>query len=81
MPAGENVLLERLAARIEGNPQDQRGWLMLARSFAGLGVCRGCGACRRAIELGSNHPAILTAYGETLVARRMAPFHDKRALP
>jgi cytochrome c-type biogenesis protein CcmH/NrfG len=62
MPAGENMLIERLAVRTEGDAQDQRGWLMPARSYAGLGrFSEAAQAYRHAIEFGSNDPAILTA--------------------
>lgn len=63
------LLVERLAARMAGNPYDARGWLMLARSYAQLErFAESAEAYRQAIELGPQEPETLAAYGETLVA-------------
>jgi len=63
------LLVERLAARMEANPSDPRGWLLLARSYGRIGrFADSASAYKRAIDLGRREPEILTAYGEALVA-------------
>lgn len=62
-------LVERLAARMEANPSDPRGWLLLARSYARIGrFADSASAYQRAIDLGTREPEVLAAYGEALVA-------------
>lgn len=63
------LLVERLAARMEENPSDPRGWLLLARTYARIGrFSDGASAYGRAIKLGTREPEVLAAYGEALVA-------------
>ncbi|ANK81864.1 MAG: c-type cytochrome biogenesis protein CcmI [Rhizobiales bacterium NRL2] len=62
-------LVDRLAARMEANPSDPRGWLLLARSYERLGrFADSVSAYQRAINLGGREPEILAAYGEALFA-------------
>ena len=61
--------IERLAERLEQNPEDLEGWILLGRSYASEGrYAEAAEAFRRAVELSGNQPELLGAYGETLVA-------------
>lgn len=63
------ALIERLAARMEANPGDPRGWLLLARSYARLGrLPDAAAAYRRGIKAGADDAETWSAYGEALVA-------------
>lgn len=63
------LLVERLAARMAGNPYDARGWLLLASSYARLErFSDSAEAYLRAMALGSREPETLAAYGEVLAA-------------
>jgi len=62
-------LTERLAARLEANPQDAEAWVLLARSYQMLGRAEASAkAFSRAIELVPNSAQLLADYADTLVA-------------
>ena len=62
--------MERLAERLEQDPGDLEGWLLLARTYMAAGRFEDAiGAFRRVLELSPDRdPDLLGAYGETLVA-------------
>lgn len=60
-------MVARLAGRLEENPDDLAGWLMLARSYSNLGRPEGeRDALAKAAELDPENPEILTMYGRAL---------------
>lgn len=64
-----NEAIERLAQRLEEDPESLEGWILLGRSYAAEGrYDEAAGAFRRAVELSGNDPDLLGVYGETLVA-------------
>jgi cytochrome c-type biogenesis protein CcmH len=63
-----DVALPRLEAELKANPNDLRGWVLLARSYQMLG--RGADAVaafKHAAELAPDAPTIGAAYGESMV--------------
>jgi cytochrome c-type biogenesis protein CcmH len=62
------VLVERLVMRMEANPYDSRGWLLLGLSYGRLQrFTDSAEAYRRAIASGSREVETFAAYGEALV--------------
>ena len=60
-------MVARLAGRLEENPDDLSGWLMLARSYGTLGQAEGeRDALAKAAELDPKNPEILAMYGRAL---------------
>jgi cytochrome c-type biogenesis protein CcmH len=60
-------MVERLAARLEENPDDLDGWLMLGRSRASRGEPEeAVEAFRRAAELAPENPTVAGLYAEAL---------------
>jgi cytochrome c-type biogenesis protein CcmH len=58
-----------LAQRLEENPDNLEGWILLARSYIAAGQYQDAAeAYRRALDLSGNRPDLAGAYGETLVA-------------
>jgi cytochrome c-type biogenesis protein CcmH len=65
--ASLDALVERLAERMEKNPSDLRGWLMLGRTYTALHKPeRALSALEKAYALAPNQPEVLTAYAEAL---------------
>ncbi len=61
-------MVEGLAAKMEKNPDDVKGWAMLGRSYMVLGRrSESAKAYARAYDLSPEDPAIASAYGEALV--------------
>ncbi len=61
--------IERLAERLEQEPGNIEGWILLGRSYASEArYGEAAQAFRRAVELSGNDPELLGIYGETLVA-------------
>lgn len=62
-----NAMVAQLAARMQANPDDLQGWLMLARSYKVLGrydeAATAYGKAEKAIE---GDPDLLASYAETL---------------
>jgi cytochrome c-type biogenesis protein CcmH len=62
-------LVEQLSERLAENPEDSRGWLLLARSYSSLGrYTESAGAYRQAIDRGRNEAEVQASLGEVLVA-------------
>ena len=63
---GESV--ERLAARLESDPDNLEGWLLLGRSYVALQrYPEAADALRRAAALSGGDPEVLTMLGEAIV--------------
>lgn len=66
--------VHRLAARLEQQPDDGRGWLMLGRSYTALGQPqKAVHALSRARRLLGDVPAVLISYARALAATRSRP--------
>lgn len=60
-------MVERLAERLEGDPDDLEGWLMLARSYTVMGQTeKARDAMATAVRLAPNDPAVLGLEAETI---------------
>ena len=60
-------MVAKLAAKVEANPDDLQGWLMLARSYKTLGRFDDAAAAYgKAEKLVNEDPDLLAAYAETL---------------
>ena len=60
--------VERLAARLESDPDDLEGWLLLGRSYLVLQrFSEAADAFRRATALSGDDPEVLAMLGETIV--------------
>ena len=58
----------QLEAKLQANPNDAEGWLLMARTAAELGQWKkSADAYQHAMALNNNGPDIIGAYGETLV--------------
>jgi cytochrome c-type biogenesis protein CcmH len=66
-PASLDVMVERLAKRMEEQPNDVQGWLMLGRSYSVLHKPdQAVSALEKAYKLAPKQPDVLTAYAEAL---------------
>jgi cytochrome c-type biogenesis protein CcmH len=64
-----DVLAQQLAERLEKNPQNAAGWLMLARTWSNLNQPdKATAAIERAYKVAPRDPAVLLAYAEALAA-------------
>lgn len=62
-----NAMVEKLAARMQENPDDTNGWLMLARSYKMLGrYDEAVAAFGKAEKAVAEDPELLASYAETL---------------
>ncbi len=62
------AMVDKLAARVEADPNDLSGWLSLGRSYLVLGrAADSAAAYRRAVGLGARDSETLSAFGEVLV--------------
>lgn len=60
-------MVAKLAERLKANPDDPKGWLMLARSYRSMGrYAESAEAFAKAETLVSNDPDLLAVYAETL---------------
>jgi cytochrome c-type biogenesis protein CcmH len=67
------TLVERLARRMEQNPDNLDGWVMLGRSYLAMGQAdRGVQAYERALALAADHPEVLLGYAEALAKTRQS---------
>ena len=63
------ALIKSLSARLEQNPNDGKGWAMLARSYAVLGrYTDALPAYEKAVNLIPNDPVLLVDYAEIMAA-------------
>ncbi|MGB8600484.1 MAG: c-type cytochrome biogenesis protein CcmI, partial [Burkholderiales bacterium] len=61
------AMVERLAARLKENPNDAKGWQMLARSYSAFGrFPEATDAYQSAVALAPNDPQLLADYADTL---------------
>ena len=64
-----DALTERLAEKLEVNPNDIPGWTLLGRSYANLGQHeKSARAFERALVLAPNDANLRVTYGETLIS-------------
>jgi cytochrome c-type biogenesis protein CcmH len=64
-----NVLTERLAQKLEANPNDIPGWTLLGRSYANLGQHeKSVQAFEKAMTMAPNDANLRVTYGETLIS-------------
>lgn len=69
-PASLDVMVERLAKRMEKQPNDVQGWLMLGRSYTVLHKPdQAVHALEKAYQLAPRQPDVLTAYAQALAAK------------
>lgn len=62
-----DVLVERLAEKMEQDPENVQGWLMLGRSYFSIRQPeKGLAAYERAYALAPNEPEVLLGYAEAL---------------
>lgn len=70
MPDGHaqmKTVMENLIARLQDNPEDIEGWLMLARSYAIMGrFDEASGAYARLVEMQPESPQFLSDYADVL---------------
>ncbi len=65
-----SALVGQLAGRLEQNPEDLSGWMLLGRSYSSMGDYKAAvGAYRKAVDLleGRRAPMVLAEYAEALV--------------
>jgi cytochrome c-type biogenesis protein CcmH len=61
-------LVARLLKRLEADPNNVDGWVLLGRTYLTIGKFEGAlAAYRKAMEVGNRHPEIVTNYAEALV--------------
>ena len=61
-------LVARLLKRLEADPNNVDGWMLLGRTYLTIGKFEGAlAAYRKAMEVGNRHPEIVTDYAEALV--------------
>ncbi|MGB5539167.1 MAG: c-type cytochrome biogenesis protein CcmI, partial [Gammaproteobacteria bacterium] len=72
-------MVSKLAARMAGNPDDLRGWLMLAKSYSVLNrFDEALPAYRNILRLGGgDNAAVLTDFADALVASNDGHFTDE----
>ncbi len=72
-PKGERppleVMVQRLAAKLERHPDNLQGWMMLGRTYLVMGQPQhALQALERAYDLAPNNPDVLVAYAEAIAA-------------
>lgn len=73
-----DAMLARLAERLKANPDDTKGWVILARSYKSLGrYAEAAEAFARGGELVNNEPSLLADYAEALAQKNGGQFDAK----
>lgn len=73
-------LVERLAARLESNPDDLDGWMMLGRTYFAINQPqRALDALARAHALAPDNPDVILGYAEAIVANNDHQFNSEAA--
>ena len=73
-----DAMLAKLAERLKANPDDAKGWVMLARSYKALGRFAEAGdAYARGTALVESDPYLLADYAEVLLKANGGKFTDK----
>ena len=65
-PEQINAMVAKLAERMQTNPDDMQGWLMLARSYKTLGRYEDAVQAYAKAEKAMDHPDVLASYAETI---------------
>lgn len=69
--------LESLRQRLEQNPNDVDGWILLARSYAGMGQAdKAAKAYARAVPLTDRHPMLLADWAEARLNAQQGQFTE-----
>lgn len=72
-----NNMVAGLAARLKDNPNDEKGWVMLARSYKALGrLQESADAYAKGGSLVQQTPAVLADYAEVLATLKGGHFDD-----
>lgn len=75
-----DVLVEGLAERMEKNPENLEGWLMLGRTYFAIGQpAKGLEAIERAYRQAPDESSVLIAYAEALAANNGNRFEGRPA--
>lgn len=75
-----DVLAERLSARMEQNPADLEGWMMLGRTYFALGQpAQALAALEQAYALAPDEPEVKLTYAEALAANHDNQLEGKPA--
>ncbi len=62
------ALAQHLAKRLEGEPDNLKGWILLSRSYATIGrAADSLDAIKKAYGLAPNNPSVLIQYAEALI--------------
>ena len=78
MPPEHIEMIKALSARLEKNPDDGKGWSMLARSYAVMGrYSESAAAYEKATNLIPNNAALLMDYAEVLAVANGKSFQGK----
>jgi len=73
-----NGMVEKLAARLKENPDDEKGWLMLARSYKAMGrLPEAAEAYAKGGKMLQESAPLLTDYAETLATLSQGRFAGK----
>ena len=73
-----DAMLARLVERLKANPDDSKGWVMLARSYKALGrFAEAADAFARGAALVESEPPLLADYAEALVQANGGQFTGK----
>lgn len=73
-----DAMIARLAARLEKNPQDAKGWVMLARAQAVLGrFDQASAAYARSVEIFPDDAQLLADYADALAMARGGTLRDE----
>ncbi|MEW8029599.1 MAG: c-type cytochrome biogenesis protein CcmI [Candidatus Thiodiazotropha sp.] len=73
-------LVKRLAAKMEEQPDNQEGWVMLGRSYMAMNdPSAAINAFERAMEIGDNNVALLLAYSEAIASNAGNDFTGRAA--
>lgn len=73
-----DAMLTRLAERLKANPDDTKGWVILARSYKSLGrFAEAADAFAKGGALVDNEASLLADYAETLAQINGGEFNDK----
>jgi cytochrome c-type biogenesis protein CcmH len=84
-PTAQNLppmeeLVQRLAAKLEQQPDNQDGWIMLGRSYMALNNRPAAiNAYERALKISDNNVGLLLAYAEAIAADRGNDFTGRAA--
>lgn len=71
-------MIEQLAKKMQANPENIQGWVMLASSYSSIGQYdKAADAYKEALQRAGNHPRLLTDYADTLAMASGGTFTDE----